>query len=107
MPTAPATSVSRRLLHSVHRVLDSDMFYSFTHSPLTVAAAVLTLLMMAGALLAPWIAPQNPFDLAGLDLLNSHIPPAWHEDGQPEFFLGTDDQGRDVLSTILYGSRIS
>jgi peptide/nickel transport system permease protein len=57
--------------------------------------------------LAPWIAPHNPFDLATLDLSNAFRPPAWAEEGDPSFLLGTDDQGRDVLSAILYGARIS
>jgi peptide/nickel transport system permease protein len=63
--------------------------------------------MIAGAVLAPWIAPHDPFDLRTLDLNNSLLPPAWTEQGQGVYPLGTDDQGRDVLSTILYGSRIS
>jgi len=59
------------------------------------------------AVFAPWIAPHDPFDLRQLNLLDSHLPPAWLTDGDPRYLLGTDDQGRDVLSTILYGSRIS
>jgi peptide/nickel transport system permease protein len=70
-------------------------------------AALLTLLLVGGAVLAPWIAPQNPFDPASLDLLNSLLPPAFEAGGDPQFLLGTDDQGRDVLSAILYGMRIS
>jgi peptide/nickel transport system permease protein len=96
-----------RLWTGLKAALDSDLFYSFSRSPVTVAAAAIALLIILSALLAPWVAPQNPFDLAGLDLLNSHIPPAWMEDGEPGFLLGTDDQGRDLLSAILYGSRIS
>ena len=60
-----------------------------------------------GSLFAPWIAPHDPFDLASLNLLDSRIPPAWSEEGDKRFLLGTDDQGRDILSTIMYGSRIS
>ena len=59
------------------------------------------------ALLAPWIAPHDPFDLRTVNLLDSHNPPAWMQGGDARFLLGTDDQGRDVLSTILYGSRLS
>jgi peptide/nickel transport system permease protein len=59
------------------------------------------------AALAPWIAPHNPFDVATLSLLDSELPPSWAEGGDPRFFLGTDGQGRDVFSAILYGSRIS
>ena len=89
------------------RLTDSDIFYSFYHSPVTVIAAFVTLLMIGSALTAPWIAPHNPFDLASLDLMDSHIPPVWEDEGDNRYLLGTDDQGRDVLSTILYGSRIS
>ena len=62
---------------------------------------------MAGAALAPWIAPQDPFDLAALDLNNAFLPPAWIEGGRAAFLLGTDNQGRDILSTILHGARVS
>ena len=89
------------------RILDSDMFYSFSHSPITVIAALVTFLIIMGAVFAPFIAPQNPFDVASLDLMDSHVPPSWEEDGEPRYLLGTDDQGRDMLSTILFGSRIS
>ena len=89
------------------RVLDSDLFYSFRKSPVTVIAAITTLICFAAALLAPWIAPHNPFDLASVSLLDSDNPPAWLPEGEWRFLLGTDNQGRDVLSTILYGARIS
>jgi peptide/nickel transport system permease protein len=87
--------------------LDSDMFYSFIGSPVTVASAVITLLLVAAALSAPLIAPHNPFDPASLSIADSLLPPVWSHDGTSEYLLGTDDQGRDVLSTILYGMRIS
>jgi peptide/nickel transport system permease protein len=57
--------------------------------------------------LAPWIAPHNPFDLKTLDLLDSLLPPAWHLDGRTTYLLGTDNQGRDVLSAIMFGTRLS
>ena len=94
-------------LRWLSRLLDSDIAYSFWQSKLTVLAAVVALVIALGALLAPWIAPQNPFDLKTISLLNSHVPPAWQKGGDLQFLLGTDDQGRDVLSTILYGSRLS
>jgi peptide/nickel transport system permease protein len=72
-----------------------------------MAAAVLTLACIGGALLAPWLAPHNPFDAATLDLNNAFAPPAWMAQGAANYPLGTDDQGRDILSTILYGARIS
>ncbi len=91
----------------LRRAFDSDLAYSFRRSPVTVVAAAVTLVMILGATFAGWIAPQNPFDLASLDLFDAFTPPAWHEDGSTRFLLGSDDQGRDVLSAILYGSRIS
>jgi len=86
---------------------DSDVFYSFRHSPVTVVAAFAALVCVSGALFAPWVAPHNPFDLASVSLLDALSPPAWEAGGNPAFPLGTDDQGRDILSTILYGARIS
>ena len=91
----------------LRRAFDSDLAYSFRRSPVTVVAAAVTLVMIVSATFAGWIAPQNPFDLASLDLFDAFTPPAWHEDGSTRFLLGSDDQGRDVLSAILYGSRIS
>ncbi len=91
----------------VARILDSDLFYSFSRSPITVLAALVTAVMMGAAAFAPWVAPHRPFDLATLDLLDAFLPPAWMPDGDPRYLLGTDDQGRDVLSTIIYGARVS
>ena len=89
------------------KLWEHDLAWSFRRSPVTVVAAALTVLCVAGAALAPWVAPQNPFDMAGLDLNNAFLPPAWSEGGRAAFLLGTDNQGRDILSTILYGARVS
>jgi peptide/nickel transport system permease protein len=86
---------------------DSDLFYSFRRSPVTVVAAILVLLCVGAALLAPWVAPHDPFDLAALDLLDAFARPAWLPGGKTAYLLGTDNQGRDMLSAILYGARIS
>jgi peptide/nickel transport system permease protein len=91
----------------VRRALDSDVFFSFKRSPVVVTAAIVTLLVFAGAVFAPLIAPQNPFDLRQLNLMDASLPPAWSAEGDPRYPLGTDTQGRDVFSTILFGSRIS
>jgi len=91
----------------LRRLWDHDLAWSFRRSPVTVVAATLTVLWVAGAILAPWIAPQNPFDLAALDLNDAFLPPAWSENGRAAFLLGTDNQGRDILSTILHGARVS
>jgi len=89
------------------KLLDNDVVHSFLRSPVTVLAAFVTLVYFVGALFAPWIAPNNPYDLTQLTLWNSNLPPAWLPEGNPQFPLGTDDQGRCILSTILYGLRIS
>nr|WP_245635080.1 ABC transporter permease [Marinobacterium profundum] len=90
-----------------HRLLDSDLFYSFKGSRITVIATLVTVVMILAALFAPWIAPHNPFDVATLDLMDSELPPMWLEGGDARFLLGTDSQGRDVLSSMLYGLRVS
>jgi peptide/nickel transport system permease protein len=86
---------------------DSDVAYSFRQSPAAMLAALLALVFVIAALFAPWVAPHNPFDLATLELSNARLPPAWLPDGQMTFLLGTDDQGRDILSALIYGARIS
>ena len=91
----------------IRRVWDHDLAWSFRRSPVTVVAAALTLVSVAAAVFAPWLAPQNPFDLAALDLNEAFKPPAWSEGGDPRYFFGTDNQGRDLLSTIMHGARIS
>lgn len=92
---------------SRRRWRDSDLWWSFTRSKLTVVSAVVTAVIVGSALLAPVIAPYDPTDLSSLSLLDAMIPPAWEADGSWSHPLGTDDQGRDMLSAILYGARIS
>ena len=87
--------------------LDSDLVYSFRKSRVTVIATIVTVAIILAAALAPWIAPHDPFNVATLSLLDSELPPAWAEGGDARYLLGTDNQGRDVFSAILYGSRIS
>jgi peptide/nickel transport system permease protein len=84
-----------------------DLAWSFRRSPVTVVAAALTLACVGAALLSPWLAPQNPFDAAALNLNDAFKPPAWEAGGDPAYLLGTDNQGRDILSTIMYGARVS
>ncbi|QTN28375.1 ABC transporter permease [Rhodoferax sp. AJA081-3] len=84
-----------------------DVGYSFRTSPTAVFAALIALICVVSALFAPWIAPHNPFDLTTLQLDNARLPPSWSLGGKSEYFLGTDDQGRDILSAIMYGARIS
>jgi len=91
----------------IKRWSNSDVGHSFLNSPTAVVAAVIALVCVVCAAFAPWIAPHNPFDLATLELGNARLPPAWSEGGNPSFVLGTDDQGRDILSALMYGARIS
>jgi len=94
-------------MDAVRRFLDGDVFFSFKHSPLTIVAAAIVLVCVFAAVFAPWVAPHNPFDLKTLNLLDAFTPPSFTGRGNPSYFLGTDDQGRDVLSTIIFGSRMS
>ena len=89
------------------RFFDGDVWYSFRRSPMAMVAAVTAALCLFCAVFAPWIAPHNPYDLASIDLSDARLPPAWVDGGSAKFLLGTDDQGRDILSTIMYGARIS
>ncbi|MDO5632364.1 MAG: ABC transporter permease [Paracoccus sp. (in: a-proteobacteria)] len=91
----------------VTRWRKSDLWYSFTHKPSAMIAALVLLVLAVASFTAPLYVPQNPYDPAQLDLLNAEIPPIWMAEGQWPFILGTDMQGRDMLSAILYGSRIS
>src|SRR3954463_5583808 len=103
-PSAPRTRAGTGWLK---RALDSDIFYSFRRSRLTMIAAGVTILFFLLALFASQLSVQNPFDPAQLQLMNSRIAPLWTADGQSPFLLGTDEQGRDVFSAILYGLRVS
>ncbi|MBO0333811.1 ABC transporter permease [Sneathiella sp. CAU 1612] len=91
----------------LQRFFGSDIWYSFTRNPVAIISAIVTVGMILAAIFAPWIAPNNPFDLATISIMDANLPPAWQSGGDANFLLGTDDQGRGVLSTILYGARIS
>ncbi|MCW3474129.1 ABC transporter permease [Limobrevibacterium gyesilva] len=94
-------------MNAVARFIDSDFLYSFRRSPVAIISALVALVCVFGAILSPWIAPHDPFDLASLSLMDSFKPPAFMADGENAYLLGTDDQGRDLLSGIMYGTRIS
>ena len=94
-------------MEAVRRFFDGDVFFSFKRSPLTIVAASILVICIFAATFAPWVAPHNPFDLKTLNLLDAFTPPSFTGRGNPSYFLGTDDQGRDVLSTIIFGSRMS
>jgi peptide/nickel transport system permease protein len=88
-------------------ILKSDLYYYYRRDKVAIASSLIFLLFAFMALFAPWIAPFDPYDLKQLELLDSELPPIWVEDSDPRFLLGTDDQGRDLWSTILYGMRVS
>ena len=89
------------------RFLDNDIVYSFLTTPGAIIAATITLIAITATFAAPLIAPYNPFDPAQISLWDGKLPPAWTDGGSSAYLLGTDNQGRDMLSTILYGGRIS
>jgi peptide/nickel transport system permease protein len=101
-PTTPTVAPG-----ALARLLDSDIWFSFRTSPMAILAAVIAMLCTICAVFAPWISPHNPFDLATLNLSDARLPPAWQEGGSTTYLLGTDDQGRDILSALFYGARIS
>ncbi|WP_264211420.1 ABC transporter permease [Leisingera thetidis] len=89
------------------RAWNSNMGYSFRRNPVAVVSMIVFLLIAVAAFLAPVIAPYDPYDPGSIDIMNSEYPPVWINGALPEFMLGTDDQGRDLWSTILYGTRLS
>lgn len=99
----------QKLKSSMAKALDSDIWHSFKSSPVIMVSAAITVVIIFAAVFAPFVAPHNPFDLASIDIMDANLPPVWdsYAGGDPRFLLGTDDQGRDILSTIIYGARIS
>jgi peptide/nickel transport system permease protein len=89
------------------RFFDGDVWHSFRASPVAMAAALVAVVCVFCALFAGVVAPHDPFDLATLNLADARLPPAWIEGGSGRYLLGTDDQGRDILSTLMYGARVS
>lgn len=87
--------------------IENEFIYLFLGNRVAQLAALVALICILGAILAPLIAPSDPYDLATFDILDSFTPPAWSEGGTPQFVIGTDDQGRDLLSSIMYGMRLS
>jgi peptide/nickel transport system permease protein len=102
-----ATESPARTRSTFYRIWDSDVCYSFRSSKVTIVAAVVTAVIFFLAIFAPWVAPHQPFDVATIDLMDAELPPSWEQEGDPRFLIGTDNLGRDLLSTILYGTRIS
>ena len=92
---------------ALRQLSETDLAYSFRRTPSALAATAILLGVLLTAVLAPVLAVQNPYDLAALDLDRAELPPVWLAGGRAPYLLGTDTQGRDVLSAILYGARIS
>jgi len=91
----------------LHRIKDSDVYFSFIKSPTAIVSSVILVIIFFCSFFVELVAPFNPFDPSSVSLMDAFTPPSWSEDGVAKFILGTDGQGRDMLSTILYGSRIS
>ncbi|MCW8329482.1 ABC transporter permease [Photobacterium sp. SDRW27] len=89
------------------RFKKSDILYYFLKDKVAMFSFAVFMVFVVSAVLAPWVAPTNPYDLSSIDIMDSELPPSWMEEGDSRFLLGTDDQGRDIFSTILYGSRLS
>lgn len=89
------------------RFWESDLAWSWRHSPVAIVSSVVLLVLMVASFGAPWVAPHNPFDLATLNLLDALKPPSWESGGDLVYLLGTDSQGRDLLSAIMYGMQVS
>ena len=89
------------------RFWDGDLAWSWRHTPVAMVATFLLIALLVAAFGAPWIAPHNPFDLATIDLLDALKPPVWLADGTTKYLLGTDSQGRDILSALMYGTKVS
>jgi peptide/nickel transport system permease protein len=91
----------------IDKIRDSDIYFAFIKSPTAIISTIILIIIFFCSFFVELIAPYNPFEPSSLDLMEAFTPPSWSKDGMSKFLLGTDGQGRDMLSTILYGSRIS
>ena len=89
------------------RIKDSDIYFSFIKSPTAIISSIILFIIFFCSFFVEFLSPYDPFDPSSLSLMEAFTPPSWTEEGVAKFILGTDGQGRDMLSTILYGSRIS
>ncbi len=105
---ASRQEISRQETSRMSRFLDSDFFFDYRRAPITIIASLVVALLIFVAVMAPFVAPSNPFDPTSINLMNGFTPPMEPNAFTGEvFLLGTDDQGRDLLSAIIYGLRIS
>ena len=89
------------------RIKDSDIYFSFIKSPTAIISTLILIIIFFCSFFVELVTPYNPFDPSSLSLMDAFTPPSWTDEGLAKFILGTDGQGRDMLATILYGSRIS
>ncbi|WP_426416701.1 ABC transporter permease [Aestuariirhabdus sp. LZHN29] len=99
--------MSQQALSKWERFKLSNLYYSFTRDKVAIVSFTLFMLFVMAAFLAPVLAPFDPYDMTTIDIMDSEIPPVWEDEADERFLLGTDAQGRDMLSTILYGTRVS
>ena len=95
------------IVKMINKIYDTDIGYSFFNSKIAIISSSIFLIIFLCSLLAEIVAPYDPFDPLNISLMDAFIPPVWSEGGNANFFLGTDQQGRDMFSTMIYGSRIS
>ncbi|APE32245.1 ABC transporter permease [Halomonas aestuarii] len=107
MTTTNSSMASVPVASRWSRFRGSYLFYSFKRDPIAQISLLVFIALVGVAVLAPWLAPMDPYDLAQIDILASELPPFWVDGSDPAYLMGTDAQGRDLLSTILYGARVS
>ncbi len=94
-------------MNKLRKILDSDFCYYFFKDKIAVVSALILIFLFIGAFGAPFIAPHTPYDATTIDIMDSELPPIWMEGADERFIFGTDDQGRDIYSAMLYGMRVS
>jgi len=94
-------------MRALAKFWDGDLAWSWRHHPVAIIATMMLLVMLIASFGAGWLAPYNPFDLASIELLDALKPPVWAPEGSRQYLLGTDSQGRDLLSALMYGTRVS
>ena len=91
----------------INKISDNDIGYSFIKSKIAITSTTIFVIILFCSTFAEIVAPYNPFNPANISLMDAFTPPVWSEGGNISFLLGTDQQGRDMLSTMIYGSRVS
>ena len=95
------------MMNALAKFWDGDLAWSWRHHPVAIMATLMLASMLIAAFGADWLAPYNPFDLASIELMDALKPPFWSAEGTGQYLLGTDSQGRDLLSALMYGTRVS